>query len=437
MSDKIRLRLYVTERKQAEQALEWQQKADAAIADLSKSLLESIPIEDISWRVLEHAKKLTGSTFGYVGYIDPESGYLVSSTMTRDVWDQCQVPDKDIVFEEFSGLWGWVLENRQPLMANTPNEDPRSSGVPVGHVPIERFLSAPAMIGDELVGQIALANPASDYGERDLRLTERLASIYALALQRKRAEDALADYSHHLEEMVDERTEALRRAQEKALRQERLAALGQMAGGIAHDLRNPLSVIASAVYYLKMVQTDAEDVVIEYLDMIADEVKTADRIVADLLDFARDKTVVLRAVDIEEIVAHVLDRKPPPPGVGLAIQIPEDFPPACVDSGHLKQILINLIVNAYQAMPDGGMLSISASVVDGQVRLEVADTGEGISPENMEKIFEPLFTTKSRGIGLGLAISKKLVEANRGRLEVESQPGEGATFRLILPVYTP
>ncbi len=425
----------ITERKQADKALRWQQEADAAMADLSKNLLESIPIEDISYRVLEYAKTLTASTFGYVGYIDPESGYLVSSTMTRDVWDQCHVPDKDIVFKEFAGLWGWVLENRQPLMTNAPNEDPRSSGVPLGHVPIERFLSVPAMIGDELVGQIALANPESDYSERDLRLAQRLASIYALALQRKRAEDALAAYSHQLEEMVEERTEALRQAQEKALRQERLAALGQLAGGVAHDLRNPLSVIASAIYYLKMVQPNAEDVVLEYLDMIDDEVKTADRIVADLLDFARDKTVVPRAVGLDEIVAHVLDRKPPPQGIGLALQIPEDLPQAYMDSGHLKQILNNLITNAYQAMSDGGILTLRASTVDERVQLDVSDTGEGIPPENMEKIFEPLFTTKSRGIGLGLAICQKLIEANQGDISVTSEEGAGSTFTITMPIY--
>jgi PAS domain S-box-containing protein len=425
----------VTERKQAERALKWQQEIDAAMADLSKDLLESIPIEDISYRVLEHAKRLTGSTFGYVGYIDPESGYLVCPTMTRDIWEQCRVPDKDIVFKEYGGLWGWVLENRQSLMTNAPGEDPRSSGVPPGHVPIERFLSAPAMIGDELVGQIALANPESDYSERDLRLTQRLASIYALALQRKRAEDALADYSHHLEEMVTKRTEALRQAQEKALRQERLAALGQLAGGVAHDLRNPLSVISSAVYYLKMVQSDAEDIVVEYLDMIDDEIRTADRIVTDLLDFARDKTVVPRAVDLDEVVAHVLDRMPSPQGISLAIQIPEHLPQVHVDSGHLKQILTNLITNAYQAMPEGGILSLRASTVDRRVQLDVSDTGKGIPPENMDKIFAPLFTTKSRGIGLGLAICQKLIEANQGDISVTSEEGEGSTFTITLPIY--
>jgi signal transduction histidine kinase len=211
--------------------------------------------------------------------------------------------------------------------------------------------------------------------------------------------------------------------------------LGQLAGGVAHDLRNPLSVISSAVYYLKMVQSDAEDIVVEYLDMIDDEVRTADRIVSDLLDFARDKTVVPRAVDLDEVVAHVLDRKPPPQEIGLAIQISEHLPQVHVDSGHLKQILTNLITNAYQAMPDGGILSLRASTVDKKVQLDVSDTGKGISPEHMEKIFEPLFTTKSRGIGLGLAICQKLIEVNQGDISVTSEEGAGSTFTITMPLY--
>jgi signal transduction histidine kinase len=106
-----------------------------------------------------------------------------------------------------------------------------------------------------------------------------------------------------------------------------------------------------------------------------------------------------------------------------------------MDSGHLKQILTNLITNAYQAMGDGGVLSLRASTVDERVQLDVSDTGEGIPPENMKKIFEPLFTTKSRGIGLGLAICQKLIKANQGDISVTSEEGAGSTFRITMPIY--
>jgi len=194
----------VTKRKRAEEALSWESEVNAAIAELSKALLQSASIEDISDILLEYAKRLTRSAFGYVGYIDPKTGYLVSATMTKDIWDICQVPDKDIVFEKFCGLWGWVLDNKEPLFTNAPSEDPRSSGTPEGHIPIRRFLSVPATIEDTLVGQVALANSDRNYTERDLALAERLAALYAIAIRHRRAEEELEKRTYDLGERVKE-----------------------------------------------------------------------------------------------------------------------------------------------------------------------------------------------------------------------------------------
>jgi signal transduction histidine kinase len=119
--------------------------------------------------------------------------------MTREIWDACQVTNKGIVFEQFGGLWGWVLDHQQPLLTNAPATDPRSTGTPGGHVPIERFLSVPAMMGPTLLGQIALANAPRDYTDRDLAVIQRMASIYVLAIQRKRDEDAIRQYAGRLQ----------------------------------------------------------------------------------------------------------------------------------------------------------------------------------------------------------------------------------------------
>ena len=189
----------IEERKRIEDALSWELKVNSAIAELSSAILveQSFSIDDISHIVLEHAKRLTKSMFGYVGYIDPNTRCLVSVTLTRDIWDKCQVRDKDIIFEKFRGLWGWVLDNKEPLLTNRPSEDPRSTGIPHGHIPITRFLSAPAMIGENLVGQIALANSEHDYTDRDRQLIIRFASIYAIAIQRKWTEEKLYYLSMH------------------------------------------------------------------------------------------------------------------------------------------------------------------------------------------------------------------------------------------------
>ncbi len=198
------------ERKRIEEKLSWEASVNQAIADLSRALILPKPIEDISIAVLEYGKRLTSSEFGYVSHIDPGTGYHVASTLTRDIWDICQVENKDIVFKKFTGLWGWVLNNRKPLMTNDPSNDPRSSGTPEGHVPIRRFLSVPALVDGTLVGQIALANSDHDYGERDLSLVERLAALYAVALQRKRSEEELQKARSELERRVEERTAELK-----------------------------------------------------------------------------------------------------------------------------------------------------------------------------------------------------------------------------------
>lgn len=180
-----------------------------ALMALSEALVRSATIEEVSSIVLEQAKRITSSRHGFVGYIDPGTGHLVSTTMTRDIWNECRMEDKTEVFEKFCGLWGWVLTERTGLLTNDLSRDPRASGVPEGHIPIRRFLSAPAMASQELLGQIALANSDRDYTEQDMRAVKRLAGLYGLAVQRVRSEDALRASHEQLEQRVQERTAEL------------------------------------------------------------------------------------------------------------------------------------------------------------------------------------------------------------------------------------
>jgi len=169
-----------------------------AVAEVFMALITHATVDDISFIVQKHANCLTESEFGYVGYIDPKTGYLVCPTLTRDIWDQCHIPGKDIIFKTFSGLWGWVLKNRKPLLTNTPSKDFRSSGTPPGHIPIHRFLSVPALTGEMLIGQVSVANAPRDYTEKDIHIIEHLTALYVLAIERKQAEDALREREENL-----------------------------------------------------------------------------------------------------------------------------------------------------------------------------------------------------------------------------------------------
>ncbi|HQV64425.1 MAG TPA: ATP-binding protein, partial [Anaerolineales bacterium] len=220
------------------------------------------------------------------------------------------------------------------------------------------------------------------------------------------------------------------------VRQEKLAVMGELAGSVGHELRNPLSVISTAVYYLKMVQPDAEEEITHYLNMIGQEVWNSEKTINNLLDFGRTISADLEIVPVFELVDQALKKFYPPASVTVTLDIPHDLPKVYVDVEQSKQIFGNLIVNASQAMTTtGGKLFIKAAVQDGMVRVDIHDTGVGIPTENMNKIFDPLFTTKSKGVGLGLALCVKLIEANAGRIEVESEVGKGSVFTVYMPVF--
>ncbi len=250
---------------------------------------------------------------------------------------------------------------------------------------------------------------------------------------RKKLEEDLQTYSSNLEALVKERTRELEKAQEKLVTQEKLAVMGQMASGVGHELRNPLAVINNSVYVLNKILNEPNEQVRTYLQIIGQEIGTADKIISDLLTFARIKPGDRKATSLHQLVIKVLERFYPPENIVVEMKLAQDLLPVMVDAGQIEQVLINLITNAYQAMPDGGRLVISGIQKRNRISLMVEDSGIGIEKQNIEKIFEPLFTTKAKGIGLGLTVTKLLTEANEGTIKVESQVGKKTIFTVTLP----
>ena len=193
----------ITERKKVAAELVWEAMVNSAIANLSKSLLTSLPLEDIASLVNGHAMNLTGSKLAFCGHINPVTGALVVPVMTGEVWASCQIEDKPAEFHQFGGLWGWVLKHGQSLLTNHPEQDPRSAGTLSGHPPIQRFLSVPAMIADRLVGLIALANADRDYTRRDQEVCERLALLYAQTIHRQRLDETLRESESGLQTILN------------------------------------------------------------------------------------------------------------------------------------------------------------------------------------------------------------------------------------------
>jgi signal transduction histidine kinase len=241
--------------------------------------------------------------------------------------------------------------------------------------------------------------------------------------------------------LVDERTDALQKsmlaledAQEQLLRQARLAAIGQLASAVGHELRNPLGVITNAHYLLHAeLEQHAEEGAMRHLSIAEREVGAATLIVSDLLDFAKAREPSTAPVDVADLLTEVQDVVPAPTGVTVVRHDEPGCPPALADRDQLRQVLLNLVTNSFDAMPGGGTLTLGVARADGGVRITVADTGAGMDAETRARLFEPFYTSKARGIGLGLAVTKRIVDGHRGTITVESSPGAGATFTVEVP----
>jgi signal transduction histidine kinase len=219
-------------------------------------------------------------------------------------------------------------------------------------------------------------------------------------------------------------------------RVERLAAIGQVGGGVAHELRNPLNVIKTSVYYLLNARNPTPEKRDEHLRRIERHVTLADGVITALSNFARMPLPDLKPVAVRRVVEEAVEVNPPPDTVRVVHDWPGDLPSVLADTDQLRIVFANLVRNAREAMPHGGTLTVAGRRVEGHVEVSVADTGAGIPPEHLSRIMEPLYTTKARGLGLGLALARAILEKNRGSLSAVSRPGEGTTFTVRLTAAT-
>jgi PAS domain S-box-containing protein len=283
--------------------------------------------------------------------------------------------------------------------------------------------------GNTIWSQI-IATPIRDKEEKIIGALELVVPI----TERKQMMKKLEGYSQQLEEMVEKRTRQLKEAQEQLVKSERLAAIGQVAAMVGHDLRNPLTGIKGAAYYLKTkpaLKTDKKTM--EMLELIEKDIEYSNKIITDLLEYSREVHLELTETTPRSIVSETLSLLEVPKNVEI-INLTQDEPRTKVDIEKLNRFFVNLIKNAFDAMPKGGKLTIKSIRTHDNVELAFTDTGMGMTKEQMGKIWTPFFTTKAKGMGLGLPICKRIVEAHGGHISVQSMAGLGTTFTVTIPI---
>jgi two-component system, NtrC family, sensor kinase len=272
-----------------------------------------------------------------------------------------------------------------------------------------------------------------------------------VALRDSRRE--LTQWTHTLEQKVEERTRKLRAAEAGAAEREKLASVGLLAAGIAHELNNPLTGILTFSHMIRKKlpdgSQDAED-----LDLVIGETKRCATIIRRLLDFARQRPPEKKFADLNQVVAdtvRLVERPANLHDIEISLDLDPGLPPVWIDEDLVKQVVMNVLVNAQHAIADKGSITVRSRRVPQprstepgappvpMVEVSVTDTGSGIAEENLKRIFDPFFTSKGvgKGTGLGLSVSHGIVKAHGGTIEVESTVGEGSTFRIFLPMQPP
>jgi signal transduction histidine kinase len=302
---------------------------------------------------------------------------------------------------------------------------------------------------------------AQAYAKVEEQVEERTRELQQEIAERKRAEEELQRYREHLEELVEERTQALKKAQAELVRQERLSALGQLTATVAHEIRNPLGTVRTSVFSIgDAIERDEMHRVERALQLAEHNIVRCDTIITELLNYTRDRVLQLKPTHIDvwldRVLDEVLDQQTIPEGIIFIRELEakaDALVEIMIDSEHLRRAIINVVNNAVDAMREEmkrGVadhpadlsapverekhLTVSTQIIGDRLEIRISDTGCGMPDEVKARLFEPLFSTKSFGVGLGLPIVKSIMEQHGGGIEINSQRDVGTTVVLWLPL---
>jgi len=409
----------------------------AAICIENSGLMETLDIDEILKLVLEGVTKNIGFDRARL-YLVNEKRNVLECKMAVGV-DEGKIKGITLPLDPEGSVVARSIFEKQPFVIPDASRDPRVNPVLKKKLNLQSLVVIPLLAKEKAVGAIA-----ADYVEPNKNITkETLESLMtfvqqaSLAIHNAFMYQELKTFSQQMEEKIQKTTTDLRKTEAQLIRSEKLAALGQLAAGIAHEIRNPLTSINILIHSLTE-NLPTKNSHWEDLKVIEEEILRINEIVDQFLRFAKPASPLFEKADLIPIFEETLQLlRPQIERGGISVQKEfESLPRATVDKEQMKQVILNLLMNAIQAMPKAGRLGLSDRMSrDGHwVELTIQDSGIGIPPEDIDKLFDPFFSTKEGGIGLGLSIAHRIIDQHHGKIEVESKPGKGTLFTISLPI---
>lgn len=306
--------------------------------------------------------------------------------------------------------------------------------------PIQALREAAIRLGEgdfNYIPDISISN--DEIGELAHTFIEMSESLKVKTAEIIEAKEQLERLNRSLENRVEARTRELKSAQEELIKKERLAAMGQMASVVSHEIRNPLAVINNSIYFIKTkinASPSPDPKILKHISIIESEIRQANGIIDEILSFARTRELKPKVTQLHSYLEDLLMSYPFPAHIQLEKYYANENFIVNIDQDEMNQVIRNLIKNAIEVMPESGKIIIRTErASEDMVRIEIEDTGPGIPKDVLEKLFTPFFTTKARGTGLGLAVVKKVIERHKGKVEISSVVGKGTIFKLYIPLY--
>jgi Amt family ammonium transporter len=412
--------------------------------DIGQSM-HTLNLEETLELILQGVAKGIGFDRVRLYLLDEEKKHLICKVAVGVEKEKIQ--NLTLPYDREDNMVSRAMMERRPFIVEDAGHDPRVNPGLISFLDVKSFAVAPLLSRDRVLGGISADNLITQavITEKKVQSLMIFANQAALALENALMYEELKDFSSQLEGRVRKASARLEETQRQLFQSEKLAALGKLSAGIAHEIRNPLTSIKILIHSL--VDERATDASREKdLAVIEAEIERVNKIIRQFLDFARPRPPSLEPMDVRTILEETLALlvyEMDAQKISLGRSYASDIPPVPMDREQMKQVFLNLLLNAIQAMERGGNLHVALrrkaapSEDGGRAVAEIAiqDTGPGIAEDIRKKIFEPFFSTKEEGIGLGLPIAQRIVEEHGGEVRVHSSPGQGTTFTVILPIH--